>query len=805
MLWKNTKRTVACVLAFILSCPLLPGARAETPAERAVGEALYPDGIVISELMSDNEATLDDGSASFPDWIELHNTGRESVDLSGWTLSDREKKAKAVFPELTLGPDEYLLVWCSGDHSPVSGQLLAGFGLSEGETVYLRAPDGTLMASAAVSGCGADVSQVLTDAGTYQASQYPTPGFPDTREGFAAFQEASDTASPLVINEVLVENGRYLPSYWYGYSDIVELKNVSETEINIGDYTISDKKTERRCALPDRVLAPGEVFLVFCGGEERESDGKYFYVPFALNALEERLYLYGPDGGPVDYMPLRNIPDGASFGRAAGERGRFYFAQPTPGEENGEGKRFVSSKPLVSVEPGVYEDPDTVLTVELSTQPMPSTDAAETRIYYTLDGTLPDEGDTLYTGPIEISENTVLRAIAVETDSLPGRAGTWTYLIGERHSLPVLCLTFDDLQQFKTLYYAGAKSPQTANAALFDGEHSFNKDGMASLKGHTSLKLPKKSLGIKFPDSVDGPLEADVFGNGVTEFAELSIRAGQDNLRTLFRTELVEDLVLESSEHLMTQSSKFCVAYVNGSYWGIYALKEKLEEEFYAAHRGVSVESVTMLEGEAALSSDFYRDVIDYVIQNDMSEAEHYAQMCRTIDIDSFIDWIIFEGYSGNTDTINNIVFFRSDEDDGLWRWGLLDLDWAFQNPEMDYRVIIANETNSGYQMYKLIKELMKNSEFKARFFRRFGELNRTTLSNAHVLEAVDRYAALLDPEIERDEPLRQSSYNSWRYWVDELRNFITEFDRENHNVRQLAILLDMSEEEVRAAMEPET
>jgi hypothetical protein len=39
---------------------------------------------------------------------------------------------------------------------------------------------------------------------------------------------------------------------------------------------------------------------------------------------------------------------------------------------------------------------------------------------------------------------------------------------------------------------------------------------------------------------------------------------------------------------------------------------------------------------------------------------------------------------------------------------------------------------------------------------------------------------------------------------VDELRNFITEFDRENHNVRQIALFLNMSEEEVRAAMAAE-
>lgn len=195
--------------------------------------------------------------------------------------------------------------------------------------------------------------------------------------------------------------------------------------------------------------------------------------------------------------------------------------------------------------------------------------------------------------------------------------------------------------------------------------------------------------------------------------------------------------------------------------------------------------------------------MIAFTAENDMADPNNYARMCRTIDVDSFIDWILFEGYTGNTDTLNNIRFFRSAEGDGLWRWALYDLDWAFYNPELDYRVIMNCEYNSGFQMYQMMMALFENPDFKAAFLRRFGELNRTVLSNAHVLAEIERYAAELAPEISRDEKLRGYGYNSWSYYLDELRNFITEFDRENHNVKQIALFLHMSEEEVRAGMAP--
>lgn len=804
------KPKTACALA--LACALLlsacapqPPANAPEPTPAPVESTAvrYPDGVVISELMAKNRATLDDGSGCFPDWIELHNTGSERVDLAGWTLSDRDNIPKAMFPALTLEPDEYLLVFAGKDHEPAPEELLAPFGIAGGETVYLRAPDGELKASAPAGEGEADVSLILQEDGTYRACAWPTPGFANTRDGYRASQAARESDSPLKINEVLVRNESFLPSYVYGTSDIVELKNVSDEAVKLSDYTLADKNTRVRCALPDVTLEPGELFPIFCCGEERAPEEGHFYVPIALNSLREQLYLFGPDGLPADYVTLHDIPAGGSYGRMPGATGWYYFASPTPGAENsGDGKRFVSAVPTVDLTPGLYPEAQSVtVALSLDTALPPE---GEPRLVYTLDGTRPDDQSAVYTEALRMEGNTVLRAVALEQDALPGDTGTYTYLLGERHSLPVLSITVDDLEQFRSLYFASAKAYQAANAAFFDGEHSFNKDGRIRLRGHTSLALPKKSLGLYFPDSVDGPLEADVFGNGVTTFTRLSVRAGQDNLKTLFRTELLQDLVLESSEHLLTQSSRFCVVYINGAYWGLYALKEDLNETYYAEHYHVSPESVVIEEGEVALDSDFYRDVIAFAAENDMADAANYAQICRTIDIDSFIDWIVFEGYSGNTDTLNNIMFFRSDEGDGLWRWALLDLDWAFQNPEMDYRVIMNSEANSGFQMYQLMMSLFENDSFKARFLRRFGELNRTTLSNAHVSEAIERYAALLEPEIARDEPLRGSSYEGWLYYVDELRNFITDYDRENHNVRQIALFLHMSEEEVRAAMAPE-
>ena len=304
MLWQTIKQKKTGVSALILTFALLlsacapqsvaPVVPSQTPAVELPEESAppqYPDTIEISEMMAKNRTTVDDGSACFPDWIELHNAGDESVDLDGWTLSDRENLPKAKFPPLVLEPDEYLLIFAGKDHAPAPDELLAPFGISAGEAVYLRAPDGELKAAAETGDAGADVSMIRSGEGEYHACAWPTPGFANTRAGFEDFQASRESASPLKINEVLVRNESFLPSYHYGTDDIVELKNVSNAEIWLGDYALSDSNTGMRCALPDAMLRPGELFLIFCCGEERAYEEDRFYAPIALNSYEEQLYL----------------------------------------------------------------------------------------------------------------------------------------------------------------------------------------------------------------------------------------------------------------------------------------------------------------------------------------------------------------------------------------------------------------------------------------------------------------------------------------------------------------------------------
>jgi hypothetical protein len=102
-----------------------------------------PASVVINELMADNGAAVESFYGTYPDWIELYNTGNQTVDLSGMYLSDRLSQPTWRFPlDTTLDPGGFLLVWADGDSD--LGYLFTDFKLTaNGEAVALFASDGT--------------------------------------------------------------------------------------------------------------------------------------------------------------------------------------------------------------------------------------------------------------------------------------------------------------------------------------------------------------------------------------------------------------------------------------------------------------------------------------------------------------------------------------------------------------------------------------------------------------------------------------------------------------------------------------
>lgn len=779
---------IAAVCIYMSPASTTEEITAVSPAASAsAAQADTDSGVIISELMEKNRAVLRDEDGDFSDWIELHNVSGKAVSLSGWRISDKSGEPGWTFPDVTIEPGEYLLVFASGKDKSGS-ELHTDFSLSGDETVYLLSPAGRVADQAACGGTEADVSMALGDDGEWAQSLYPTPGYENSAAGYEAFQETLSPAGALVISEVMVANTKTYYAGALGYCDWVELKNISDSDISLSGYCLSDSlKDLGKYALPDSVLAPGGTIIILCGADN-DGSGAHNLASFSLNSACEQLYL-SCGGEIVDYAALRDIPYECSFGRMDGENGWFYFANPSPGEANADGARRVSAKPVNLTPDGVFDGVGSV-TVELS---------GNGTVRYTLDGSTPTEDSPEYTKPITVGSTGVVKAVCFEEGALPSRTLMLSYIINEGHSLPVVSLVSEDTAEFSQMYNGPVKGLELpASISLYRGGDGFTAPCGVSLNGETSLILSKKNMSLRFRGSYgQETLQYDIFGGGATEFTNLLLRAGQDQEQAIIRNELSQSLCEKAEMDVINQRSIFCVLYVNGEYSGIYTLKEKANKYLYAAVAGVDPGSVEVIEAPAGYGTEFYDQVLLFAYTHDMSLDENYEHLASLIDMDSLIDWLIMEGFCANTDiTSGNLRYCRSDQADGKWHFMFYDLDATFAAYGATYANLMSDYGVEHIQVSSLIVPLMQNAVFKDRFLTRAAELLSDKLSNAAVINEINAMAEELSPEADRNFARYGKDHRGWEWNIEYLRSLISDYDWRQQNIDALCSVFDLSSSE---------
>ena len=324
------------------------------------------------------------------------------------------------------------------------------------------------------------------------------------------------------------------------------------------------------------------------------------------------------------------------------------------------------------------------------------------------------------------------------------------------------------------------KWERPAHVEFFPGEgEGFSVGCGIRIFGGMSRMYEKKSLSLWFRDCYGAAsLQYPVFANReFTRYETLLLRtSGQDRLRTIMKDAMTTSL----AEGLLdVQAYRPVILYLNGEYWGIHYFREKLTDDYVAAHYNVSPESVDLLQGDVRVnagSRDDYMALIEFVKGHDMRDAANYRYVTERMDVQNYADYIIAEIYCGNDDT-GNIRFYRSSEGDNKWRWILFDTDLGFQPSIRDrfwYNLNPAG-TGTGQQFSTtLITNLLKNSDFLQLFAQRLEYNMKNTWSTARVLARIDEFHDLLQPEIARNFQKWNSKITAsqWEANVESLRVF---------------------------------
>ena len=764
-------------------CPGYPKTEAGMAEYEASLKETEDMGLYINEFMASNATTICDSFGSYSDWIELYNSTDTDMDISGFGISDNlSQPMKYRFPDgTTIAAKGYLVVFCSGNEGMQNGELHAPFGLrSYGEDVVIANRAGRIIDSYSFKNQETDVSvaRIPDGAGELQPNSQPSPGYPNTGAGYSAF----DAANRLPLGGVYISE--FGGSTGSVASDWVELHNSTGSAVSLAGYGISNNpKNPAKWVFPDISIEPGEYLLLYATGSSDKAQKKNLKLNFCISSTGEALFFFDPNGKLIDKLSAGRMKSGQSYGRD-GSDNRFYYAEPTPGAQNGKGYEGITQLPAFSVTPGIY---DNAVTVAITAG------EGET-IRYTTDCTTPNASSEVYSGELSISKNSVIRAAAFRDGYLSGDVATATYLFrsdGVNHALPVVTLVTDpdNLWNSKTgIYatgdqfdpdaasYADTLKSATYYQAKFATEEQvdtiWEKPAAFSLFDDNGKQVFTQNVGIRIAGSFGrgraqkgfnviarkeygkGSMEYPFFQNRpYTEYKAVVLRAGaQDQNRSKIRDELASGLLEGTDINILYQAYRSTVLYLNGEYWGVYFMKEKRNRFFVAQHENTE-NNVDLAIGKGFKQRTYgdnsdWVSLYEYATSHDLSSAEAYAYVSERMDVDSFRDYMIAEIYNGNTDTYN-FQYYRLKG--GKWKFIFYDFCWGFQSPGHETLAFRMGKTPSDVCSAKLFAAMLQNKGWRDSFCRRFGELLNTAFAPERVSALIEELYGYVEPEIKRE------------------------------------------------------
>ena len=783
-------------------------------------------GVYINEFLASNATSFRSANGTYCDWIELYNSTDANVDLSGFGISDNlSQPMKYQLPQGTSIPaGGYLLILCSGNEGLIDGELHAPFSLrAYQEDVVLSGPGGKIIDSYSYQKQETDVSmaRVPDGIGEFAPSSQPSPGYPNTSAGYTAALAANRLPlGDVYISEMLGSNQSGKKALDGNYYDWVEVHNASSAAINLSGYGLSNNpKNPAKWVFPDVTLAPNEYLVLYASGLNKADGQKKndLHLNFSISAAGENLFLFDETGKLVDKLSAGFFLPDVSYGRSPADE-RAYYTEPTPGNANGSGYAGITAQPRFLTKPGIYEGS---VAVELSAG------EGET-IRYTTDCTTPTTNSPVYSGPIEVSKNTVVRAAAFKDGYLSGFNVTGTFLFkedGVNHSLPIVTLvtdpdnlwnsktgiyatgdkfdpdapTYGDVLTSATYYQPKFLSEEARDAweraaafSVFDeaGREVFNQNVDIRIAGSFGRGRAQKGFNITARSEYGSNRMAYKFfdNRDFTEYKSLVLRAGgQDQNRSKIRDELATGLLEGTDIRVLKQAYRPYVLYLNGEYWGTYFLKEKRNRFFVAQHEGVE-DNDNLLIGKASTyvshgTNTEWLKLMDYVKTNDLSQPQAYEYVASQVDLNSFMDYMICEIYTGNTDSAN-IQYYKLPG--GKWKWIFYDFCWGFNTGKIEHDTL-AFRRGAQPAASNLFNALLKNAQWKDAFVRRFAQLLDTAFAPERVTALIDELAAYVEPEIARErEKFNQSTFMGVKQPAENLGTY-NKFQSEVEFLREFA------------------
>lgn len=381
-----------------------------------------------------------------------------------------------------------------------------------------------------------------------------------------------------------------------------------------------------------------------------------------------------------------------------------------------------------------------------------------------------------------VEKGVVVRAVAVhEGQQSPVASGSYFVASGGRdhYALPVVSLStnaeylFDDKCGMyvpgedlddPNFVQRGREWESPAYFELFDpdNERVIAQQVGVRIHGGYSRRLPQKSLRL-YARSEYGRsrLRYPLFDTKPqSDFKRLLLRnGGNDWSEALVRDSTFQGLV---RHRLETQHAQPAVVFINGEYWGLHFIRDRLDEFHVERRFGVPREDVAILDkagiiaGEEVRGAAEFHQLVEALTEGHIATARAIDQH---VDLPNLLDYAVSECYAGNNDwPHNNLMLWRytgaqvSAERgpyDGRWRTLLFDVDRTLgRNPGVEFDAFTNLFQGDSDAARRLFHGVIQVADVRHDFIQRMAVHLETTFHPRRVRAAIDESVQRIEAEL---------------------------------------------------------
>ena len=560
----------------------------------------------------------------------------------------------------------------------------------------------------------------------------------------------------------------------------VELYNPTESDIVLDNYYIGTSNSISNAYQITNARIKAKGYLVIpC-----DKKGENLHTNFRLESVNPgSIYLFNESGILIDQLSYPAMPaPNIAYGRASdGAEEWGWEIRTTPGKSNAGGlSTILLPDPKFNIDGQIMSSAKTIkITIPEGEYP------EDTRIYYTTNGAEPTKSSSNNTSvSISVKKTTIIRAKLISSSALTRPSITNSYIFHPRSTnLPIISIatnnnylysdTLGILALGTSNYLYDWRRPVNSEFLVKGDNHWFNQIGEVAISGNTTRSFEQKSLKVYANKRFGTKRYNGSFWKdkpNVTKTKSFVLRNGGDNCgEARINDGMIQRLFGTHASGIDYQAYSPIIVYINGSYKGIYGLRERVDEDFVESNYNGLEEIFTATQDSYKVESDereasSFQPLYDLYTDSESS----YEQITELIDVDNFMESLIAEMFANNNDyPHNNIFMWRPKDSNGKWRWILKDLDmcgsrqnrsvvyfnmfkYMFgQVEENDYEYPWANR-DKVIQAAAIYRKMMSFEEFREPFIDKFavwlGDFLKPSVSISLIDSMVEEIYAELAP-----------------------------------------------------------